>query len=121
MKYLDTQNQKVYKWLLAGNSITTLEAMNILHIASLTKRISSLIQDYQVPIHKESVPNSSGRGYHGRYSIIKENRELLKDIPLGFVRMIPALVYQRGSEPRDIGLYNSVVLYEDDNGKEEAV
>jgi hypothetical protein len=103
MQYLDTQDQKVYDWLLTGKSITTLEAMNILHIASLTKRISTLIQDYHVPIHKESVPNSSGRGYHGRYSIIKENRELLKDVPLGFAHKYEDVVFwQIGSEPTNL-------------------
>lgn len=103
MQYLETQNQKVYDWLLKGNSITTLEAMNILHIASLTKRISTLIQDYHVPIHKESVPNSSGRGYHGRYSIIKENRELLKDVPLSFAHKYEDVVFwQIGSEPTNL-------------------
>jgi hypothetical protein len=103
MQYLDTQDQKVYDWLLTGKSITTLEAMNILHIACLTKRISTLIQDYHVPIHKESVPNSSGRGYHGRYSIIKENRELLKDVPLGFAHKYEDVVFwQIGSEPTNL-------------------
>lgn len=111
MKYLETQNQKVYKWLLKGNSVTTLEAMNILHIGCLTKRISTLIQEYHVPIHKESVPNASGRGYHGRYTIIKENRDLLEDIPLGFVHKIPALKYQRGSEPKE--LQTTCVKYEE--------
>lgn len=113
MQYLESQNQKVYDWLLKGNSITTLEAMNILHIGCLTKRISTLIQDYHVPIHKESVPNASGRGHHGRYTIIKENRELLEDIPLGFVHKIPALKYQRGSEPKDFYRSSAIVCFEE--------
>lgn len=116
-----TQNKKLYAYLVNGGAITTLSAMTSLHIGCLTKRISDLIQKYNVPIHKEKVKNSSGRGHHGRYTMIKENREILKGICLECVERLPNLIYQRGSEPRGIHFYNNVVLYEDDLKKEKAI
>jgi hypothetical protein len=103
MNEYDFQNNRVYQWLLQGNEITTLDAMLKLKIGCLTKRISTLIQEYHVPIHKERVKNTSGRGYHTRYSMVKENRELLKDVPLGFAHKYEDVVFwQIGSEPTDL-------------------
>ena len=80
-----SQNQYLYQWLLAGYSITSLEAMTQHHIGRLASRISTLILDYNVPICKEREPNSDGKGYHTRYWMSKEDRERLKDIPLSKV------------------------------------
>jgi hypothetical protein len=103
MNEYDFQNNRVYQWLLQGNEITTLDAMLKLKIGCLTKRISTLIQEYHVPIHKERVKNTSSRGYHTRYSMVKENRELLKDVPLGFAHKYEGVVFwQIGSEPTDL-------------------
>lgn len=101
--YFDTQDLRVYQWLMDGNSITTLEAMNILNIASLTKRISDLIQYYHVPIHKERVRNSSGKGFYKRYSIITKNIYMLKGLRLADVgKKTLEVIWQRGSEPDDL-------------------
>lgn len=78
----DTQNTRIYQWLLDGNSITTLEAMLKFRIGRLASRISDLTRDYAVPIQKTSEPNADGKGYHTRYSISAEMRERLKDVPL---------------------------------------
>lgn len=112
----DVQRERLYKYLLEGRRITTLGAITNfdLRIGSLTKRISDLIHDYYVPIHKERVRNSLSDGYHIEYSIIKENREVLKDIKLDCVRMIPSLIYQRGNEPRYIELEHKTIMYEDE-------
>lgn len=109
--YFDTQDLRVFQWLKNGNSITTLEAMNILKIASLTKRISDLIQYYHVPIHKERVRNSSGRGFHTRYRITRENQQILQDCSLGEVKnYTQEVLWQQGSEPTD--LYGVSLQYE---------
>lgn len=81
---MDTQSQTqhLYNWLLEGNSITSLDAMNIHHIGRLASRISELRNDYNVPICKENEPNSDGKGYHTRYWMNAEDRIKLKDIPL---------------------------------------
>lgn len=85
MNEYEFQNNRVYQWLLNGNEITT------------------LIQDYHVPIHKERVKNSCNRGYHTRYSMVKENRELLKDVPLGFAHKYEDVVFwQIGNEPTNL-------------------
>ena len=104
----DYQDNRVYQWLLKGNEITTLDAMLKLKIGCLTKRISSLIQKYHVPIHKERVKNSSNRGYHTRYSIVEVNREILKDVPLEFANYYETIVFwQIGNEPTDLyGILN---------------
>lgn len=118
----DVQRERLYKYLLEGRRITTLGAITNfdLRIGSLTKRISDLIHDYYVPIHKERVRNSLSDGYHIEYSIIKENREVLKDIKLDCVRMIPSLIYQRGNEPRYIE-FEHEIMYEDELTNAEKV
>ena len=83
-----TQNQHIYQWLLAGRSITTLEAMLDHHIGRLASRISELILDYNIPICKEREPNSDGKGYHTRYWMSKEDRDRLKDVPLNKVHEV---------------------------------
>lgn len=83
-----TQNQHIYQWLLAGRSITTLEAMLHHGIGRLASRICDLTKDYNVPICKEREPNSDGKGYHTRYWMSKENRDRLKDVPLNKVHEV---------------------------------
>lgn len=80
-----TQNQHIYQWLLAGKSITTLEAMLHHGIGRLASRICDLIKDYNVPICKEREPNSDGKGYHTRYWMSKEDRDRLQNVPLSKV------------------------------------
>lgn len=80
-----TQNQHIYQWLLAGKSITTLEAMLHHGIGRLASRICDLINDYNVPICKEREPNSDGKGYHTRYWMSKEDRDRLQNVPLSKV------------------------------------
>lgn len=77
-----TQNQHIYQWLLAGKSITTLEAMLHHGIGRLASRICDLTKDYNVPICKEREPNSDGKGYHTRYWMSKEDRDKLQNVPL---------------------------------------
>lgn len=88
-----TQNKKLYAYLMNGGSITTLEAMTKLHIGCLTKRISDLLHNYGVPIHKEKVPNSSGIGKYGRYTIIEQNRAKLNGISLECVGRTHGLIF----------------------------
>jgi hypothetical protein len=83
-----TQNQHIYQWLLAGKSITTLEAMLHHGIGRLASRICDLIKDYNVPICKEREPNSDGKGYHTRYWMSKEDRDKLQNIPLSKVHKV---------------------------------
>ena len=83
-----TQNQHIYQWLLAGKSITTLEAMLHHGIGRLASRICDLIKDYNVPICKEREPNSDGKGYHTRYWMSKENRDRLQNVPLSKVHEV---------------------------------
>lgn len=83
-----TQNQHIYQWLLAGRSITTLEAMLHHGIGRLASRICDLTKDYNVPICKEREPNSDGKGYHTRYWMSKEDRDRLKDVPLNKVHEV---------------------------------
>lgn len=113
MNDFEIQDERVYQWLMEGNSITTLDAMLTLGIGCLTKRISTLIQKYHVPIHKERVKNTNNRGYHHRYTIIKKNREILNDSArMRWARRHERdVLWQRGSEPSD--LYN-ITHYEDD-------
>ena len=80
-----TQNQHIYQWLLAGRSITTLEAMLHHGIGRLASRICDLTKDYNVPICKEREPNSDGKGYHTRYWMSKEDRDRLQNVPLSKV------------------------------------
>lgn len=80
-----TQNQHIYQWLLAGKSITTLEAMLHHGIGRLASRICDLTKDYNVPICKEREPNSDGKGYHTRYWMSKEDRDRLQNVPLSKV------------------------------------
>ena len=83
-----TQNQHIYQWLLAGKSITTLEAMLHHGIGRLASRICDLTKDYNVPICKEREPNSDGKGYHTRYWMSKENRDKLQNVPLSKVHEV---------------------------------
>lgn len=83
-----TQNQHIYQWLLAGKSITTLEAMLHHGIGRLASRICDLTKDYNVPICKEREPNSDGKGYHTRYWMSKEDRDRLQNVPLGKVHEV---------------------------------
>lgn len=83
-----TQNQHIYQWLLAGKSITTLEAMLHHGIGRLASRICDLTKDYNVPICKEREPNSDGKGYHTRYWMSKEDRDKLQNIPLSKVHKV---------------------------------
>lgn len=83
-----TQNQHIYQWLLAGRSITTLEAMLHHGIGRLASRICDLTKDYDVPICKEREPNSDGKGYHTRYWMSKEDRDRLQNIPLSKVHEV---------------------------------
>ena len=83
-----TQNQHIYQWLLAGKSITTLEAMLHHGIGRLASRICDLTQDYNVPICKEREPNSDGKGYHTRYWMSKEDRDKLQNVPLSKVHEV---------------------------------
>ncbi len=117
MNDFEIQDGRVYQWLMEGNSITTLDAMLKLGIGCLTKRISTLIQVYHVPIHKERVKNINNRGNHIRYSIIKENRAILKGVSMySASHFDKEVLWQRGSEPSD--LYN-INRYEDDRRKDE--
>lgn len=59
---IQTQNEYIYEWLLAGNSITTLDAMLHHHIGRLASRICDLVNDYAVPIQKEREPNKERQG-----------------------------------------------------------
>lgn len=83
-----TQNQHIYQWLLAGKSITTLEAMLHHGIGRLASRICDLTKDYNVPICKEREPNSDGKGYHTRYWMSKEDRDKLQNVPLSKVHEV---------------------------------
>ena len=83
-----TQNQHIYQWLLAGKSITTLEAMLHHGIGRLASRICDLTKDYNVPICKEREPNSDGKGYHTRYWMSKEDRDKLQNVPLSKVHKV---------------------------------
>jgi hypothetical protein len=83
-----TQNQHIYQWLLAGRSITTLEAMLHHGIGRLASRICDLTKDYNVPICKEREPNSDGKGYHTRYWMSKEDRDRLQNVPLSKVHEV---------------------------------
>lgn len=83
-----TQNQHIYQWLLAGKSITTLEAMLHHGIGRLASRICDLTKDYNVPICKEREPNSDGKGYHTRYWMSKEDRDRLQNVPLSKVHEV---------------------------------
>jgi hypothetical protein len=83
-----TQNQYIYQWLLAGRSITTLEAMLHHGIGRLASRICDLTKDYNVPICKEREPNSDGKGYHTRYWMSKEDRDRQQNVPLSKVHEV---------------------------------
>lgn len=85
---ITNQNTHIYQWLLNGKSITSLDAMLHHGIGRLASRISTLINDYGVPIVKEREPNSDGKGYHTRYWMSKENREILKNVPLSKVHEV---------------------------------
>mgnify|MGYP002520595464 CR=1 FL=1 len=69
---IQTQNEYIYEWLLAGNSITTLDAMLHHHIGRLASRICDLVNDYAVPIQKEREPNKERQGLP--YEILHETR-----------------------------------------------
>lgn len=79
---IQTQNEYIYEWLLAGNSITTLDAMLHHHIGRLASRICDLVNDYAVPIQKEHEPNKDGKGYHTRYYMKPEYRKTLQEVRL---------------------------------------
>lgn len=79
---IKTQNQYLYNLLLSGKGITGYEAMVYHHIGGLRARISDLSLDYGVPIDRRLEPNTDNKGYHARYFISEENRELLKGTPL---------------------------------------
>lgn len=79
---INSQNQYLYELLMSGKSITSYEAMVYHHIGGLRARISNLTLDYGVPIDRRLEPNSDNKGYHARYFMSKENRELLKNVPL---------------------------------------
>lgn len=83
-----TQNQHIYQWLLAGRSITTLEAMLHHGIGRLASRICDLTKDYNVPICREREPNSDGKGYHTRYWMSKEDRDRLQNVSLSKVHEV---------------------------------
>lgn len=78
----ESQNNRIYQWMLDGNSITTLEAMLKFRIGRLASRIWDISSEYAVPVERTTEPNADGKGYHTRYSISAEIRERLKDVPL---------------------------------------
>lgn len=84
----ETQNEHIYQWLLAGKSITTLEAMLRHGIGRLASRISDLINEYDVPIKKVNEPNTDGKGYHTRYFMDSDAISELKNVPLHDVRNV---------------------------------
>lgn len=81
---MDTTSQEkyIYKMLLEGKSITSLDAMLHHGIGRLASRISSLVLDYGVPIIKINEPNTDGKGYHTRYCMSEADRNRLKDVIL---------------------------------------
>ena len=79
---ITNQNTHIYQWLVDDKSITSLDAMLHHGIGRLASRISTLVNDYGIPIVKESEPNSDGKGYHTRYWMKKEDRDKLQGVSL---------------------------------------
>lgn len=79
---IETQNEHIYQWLLDGKSITSLDAMLHHHIGRLASRVCDLTQVYAIPISREREPNSDGKGFHTRYYMRPEYRNLLRKVSL---------------------------------------
>lgn len=63
MKRTETQRKQIKDWLLAGNTITALEALNMFGAFRLSAHIFVLKNDYGMDIETQMIYEDNGKRY----------------------------------------------------------
>jgi hypothetical protein len=72
MERIESQRKNVKNWLLKGNSITPIEALQMFGAFRLSAIIFVLKNEDNMNIHTDMIYEPNGRRY-ARYTLVKEN------------------------------------------------
>ena len=72
MERMESQRKNVKNWLLKGNSITPIEALQMFGAFRLSAIIFVLKNEHDMNIRTDMIYESNGRRY-ARYTLVKEN------------------------------------------------